>query len=418
MFLCFLYIEWASSFSDFFFPRLVNWFLFLKFRGGLFSPSKQVLQKSYFLLFCFRSFYCTVEKLHGLVDWNGQLRCLLCINLQSAYVWMHSISGVLKYLHFLTDLWEFYLPYLYSCISLMGCLLLLCKYFSDIILMLKQSCSVFWKIMGKFPDEILLTAWRFFFFFKLALNFFCMFKINFDTLKPWTNKIPLVFSKESLLQGVGERTGGRQSDPLPSSPCCPRPGPSTALCLWAVTVKFCVMHLWSSFPSHSVSLHVKRHVASQQRSKQMSAGKTASAYGRRSQLVSSDAWNAACFWLVFFDFFEGSWTLASPAPPWSSQVSLKCKSAHPPRASPQSFSSGDTEEPGQARRKPRLATRASARQRPSSRSPQARGLPWLWRKLSLFRSVHSGRPLPHVHCHGAAVGEASSEYVVVKRLVR
>lgn len=39
-----------------FFPPLVNWFLFLKFHGGLFSPPKQVLQKGYFLFFYLRSF--------------------------------------------------------------------------------------------------------------------------------------------------------------------------------------------------------------------------------------------------------------------------------------------------------------------------------------------------------------------------
>ena len=37
-------------------------------------------------------------------------------------------------------------------------------------------------------------------------------------------------------------------------------------------------------------------------------------------------------------------------------------------------------------------------------------------RSSLPCSVHSGRPLPHVHCHGAAAGEANSEYVGVNVL--
>lgn len=39
---------------------------------------------------------------------------------------------------FLLDLWEFYLPYLYSCISLMGGLLLLSKLFDHFLYTLKK----------------------------------------------------------------------------------------------------------------------------------------------------------------------------------------------------------------------------------------------------------------------------------------
>lgn len=146
-------------------------------------------------------------------------------------------------------------------------------------------------------------------FLKLALNFFCMFKTNFDTLKPWTNKIPLVFSKESLLRRAGERKGGNtESDTLPSSPCCPRPSCSTASCLWVVTGKFCLMNSWSFFSSQYVLFYLKHHIVSQQHCEQMSVGKTTSVYCRHLRVVSIGTWNAACFLAGFL------WLLWSESP--------------------------------------------------------------------------------------------------------
>lgn len=117
------------------------------------------------------------------------------------------------YLLFQIDLWEFYLPYLYSCISLMGCLLLLCKYFflsffslvffshnidgkGELFRVLKNYRQVSWW------DSF--TAW---WLFKTCPPLF-MFKVNFDKLKLWNNNTPFFsFFKESIFHRV--REGGR-----------------------------------------------------------------------------------------------------------------------------------------------------------------------------------------------------------------
>lgn len=64
---------------------------------------------------------------------------------------------------FFTDLWEFYLPYLYSCISLMGCLLLLCKYFPH------------------YSKRWMILWWRI--FLCIVFNFFFVVKGNFLIVK-------------------------------------------------------------------------------------------------------------------------------------------------------------------------------------------------------------------------------------------
>lgn len=48
----------------------------------------------------------------------------------------------IKLMYFSVDLWEFYLPYLYSCISLMGGLLLLSKPFHFFLYTLKKQTII------------------------------------------------------------------------------------------------------------------------------------------------------------------------------------------------------------------------------------------------------------------------------------
>lgn len=183
-----------------------------------------------------------------------------------------TVFWILKtYVHFFADLWEFYLPYLYSCISLMGCLLLLCKYFSGLLLMGEWS-SLFWKIIGSFPEEM---------FLKLALHFFNV-KINFDKLKPW-NKTHVVFFKEFSCRETHTQAHTHWS---------------IRLCFWIVTYNSVGWLCGLCFTC--VQFYSSHHSVSQEYCKQINVGVRSEDNSWFSTPTST--WNVICSFVGFLLF--------------------------------------------------------------------------------------------------------------------